>query len=78
MIDVIGWIGVVAYTSGYALLSTGYLSAQQVSYHFLNVLGGLCLVINAVYLNDPPNLAVNLVWMLIALLALMKIWIKKS
>ena len=78
MFEIIAWIGALAYVLGYFLLSIGYLSSKFPSYHLLNALGALCLIINALHLNDTPNLAVNTVWMLIAFLAILKIFSKKS
>ena len=62
----IGWIGVVIYVVAYGLLSIGRLSAHTNKYHFLNAVGGLCLVIHALHNSDMPDLTVNLIWILIA------------
>ncbi|MCL6217690.1 CBU_0592 family membrane protein [Zunongwangia pacifica] len=72
-ISFIGWFGAIIFIIAYFLLSAGYLSAQKPTYHVLNVIGGLCLVINAVTLNDFPNILVNIVWALIALFAIYRI-----
>ncbi len=78
MIQIIGWIGVVSYVAAYALLSTSRLSARSVLFHFLNALGGLCLIIDAHQSGDMPNLVVNAVWMLIATVSMMRFARKAS
>jgi len=72
-ISFIGWCGAIIFIIAYFLLSAGYLSAKRPLYHILNVIGGLCLVINAATLKDFPNILVNIVWALIALFAIYRI-----
>ena len=78
MFDLIAWVGAVAYVLGYLLLSLGFVSAKLPTYHLLNVLGAICLIINAIHLQDTPNLVVNSIWMLIALLAIIKTFLKPT
>ncbi|WP_206609907.1 CBU_0592 family membrane protein [Maribellus luteus] len=75
MIDfsTIGWLGAIIFVVAYLFLSIKLLSAEKVIYHILNALGGICLVINSVYLNDTPNLFVNAVWAVIAFFCIYKI-----
>jgi hypothetical protein len=69
---IIGWIGALSYVLGYLLLSLRVVSAERVTFHLLNSIGGCCLVIHSVFLNDIPNFFVNLVWMLIALYSIVR------
>jgi hypothetical protein len=73
VLQVIGWAGVVAYVASYALLSFGYLGADSIRYQLLNALGGICLVIFSLSLADIPNVAVNAIWILIAIVSLVRI-----
>ena len=70
---IIGWIGAFSYILGYLLLSLQVLSSERVTYHLLNSIGGCCLVIHSVFLNDIPNFFVNLIWMLIALYSIIRV-----
>lgn len=70
---IVGWAGVVSYVFAYGLLSLGWLPANTTRYHMLNALGGLCLVVHASHRDDIPDLAVNLIWMLIAAIAIIKV-----
>lgn len=71
--SIIGWLGAVAFVVAYLLLSLQVLSAERVLYHILNAVGGICLVINSVFLDDAPNFFVNLIWAVIALFAVYRI-----
>lgn len=71
--SIIGWVGAITFVVAYFLLSLNVISAERVLYHFLNALGGVCLVINSVFLDDTPNFFVNFIWMLIALYSIYKI-----
>ncbi|MEH6659911.1 CBU_0592 family membrane protein [Leeuwenhoekiella marinoflava] len=68
----IGWLGAVIFIAAYLLLSLEYISAKTKWYHILNGLGAVCLVINAFYLDDYPNIVVNGVWGMLALIAVYK------
>lgn len=71
--SVLGWLGVVVFILAYLLLSLEYLSANKTTYHWLNALGAICLVVNSVSTDDLPSVAVNAIWGLIALLTVVKI-----
>jgi len=68
----VGWLGAVIFIVAYLLLSLEYISAKKYLYHILNALGAICLVINAVVIDDYPNIFVNGIWGLIALFAVYK------
>lgn len=72
--QVIGWTGVIAYVTAYALLSLGWMRAEGVPYHLLNALGGVCLVIVSYTLMDLPNLVVNAIWIVIAAASIARIY----
>lgn len=73
LFKIIGWIGAIAYILAYLLLSLKKISSEQVFYHTLNALGGICLVINSFFFEDSPNFVVNIIWMLIALYSITRI-----
>lgn len=65
--EMIGWIGVGFYVSAYLLLTLGKMKSTDYSFHLLNILGAIGLIIDACYEQDRPNLAVNAIWLLIGL-----------
>lgn len=70
----LGWIGTAAYLLSYLLLTIGKMKSSQLSYQSLNLLGAAGLTIHSGMLGDFPNFAVNLVWGLIASVALISIF----
>ncbi|MDN5204931.1 hypothetical protein QQ008_26310 [Fulvivirgaceae bacterium BMA10] len=73
MYEIIGWTGAIFFISAYFLLSIKKLKADKIPYQLMNVIGGLCLVINSYHLNDNPTLITNFVWMCIGLFAIIGI-----
>ncbi len=73
----LGWTGSIAYLLAYLLLSINRLKADQRLYHLLNVVGAVGLVGHALFLNDYPNLAVNVAWGLIGLTTIVLLTRKK-
>ncbi|WP_416377787.1 CBU_0592 family membrane protein [Algoriphagus sp. D3-2-R+10] len=70
--QIIGWLGAFFFILSYFLLARGIWKQEQPRYHLFNLIGAICLVINALHFSDPANLAVNGVWAGIALMALYK------
>ncbi len=75
--SIMGWLGTIAYLLAYLLLSINKLHPDKKLYHALNILGALGLIFHAIQMKDYPNLFVNIVWCIIALLAIFLI-LKKS
>ncbi len=71
-IDLMGWCGTFVYLLAYYLVSTHRLLPDSVTYQSMNLMGGLFLSINAWHHAAWPSLGVNLAWMLIALLVLLR------
>lgn len=74
----LGWFGTIVYLIAYALLSMNILNGQKPTYHLLNVIGALGLVINGIPMNDYPSIALNGVWGLIALITVLRLRKKKT
>jgi hypothetical protein len=72
-IEVVGWLGVVAFLVPYALVSFSLLSPESFSYQFLNVVGAVGLVCVAYSKKDHQSVIVNFIWGLIAITAIVKI-----
>jgi hypothetical protein len=66
--DVAGWLGAGALLAGYGLLSAGRIRAGW-AYQVLNLAGSVGLAVNAVAHRAWPSAAVNVVWLVIALVA---------
>lgn len=68
--ELIGWIGAIFFILSYFLLSKGKLKQYEIKYHLMNLLGAICLVINAIHFKDNANILVNAVWFSIAIMAI--------
>ena len=71
-VTIIGWLGFIFCTLAYLLLNLKVLRFDHPIYQVLNVIGGVGLVISALYFDDAPNLAANGVWVLIALFGIIR------
>jgi hypothetical protein len=72
-IDIVGWIGSAAVVSAYALISLNKLNGRSRVYQALNLVGSLGLVVNTAYYRAYPSTFVNIVWLVIAAFALVRI-----
>jgi len=71
-IQLIGWTGTLAYIAAYICVSLRILKPDTHFYHILNVVGGVCLVINAFSLTDMPAIVVNIAWIVIAFASMIR------
>jgi membrane-bound ClpP family serine protease len=73
-----GWAGALLFIIAYLFLLLEIFSAENKMYHIFNALGAICLLVNALYIGDTPNLVVNFVWLVIAIISIFKIILKKN
>lgn len=69
-VEVIGWAGAALILGAYALLSSGRLRADSLTYHLVNILGAAGFVVNSGWNGAIPSAAMNLVWIGIGLYGL--------
>lgn len=72
IIEVIGYIAFVLVLGTYYLNMTHKLSSTSPVYVWGNLIGGLFFVINTYYHHAFPSMILNIVWMLIAAISLLK------
>ena len=65
-----GWIAALLILSAYSLLSFGKIQARSSVYQWMNIVGALGFIINCAWNAAWPSVALNVVWMGIALYAL--------
>jgi len=73
-VDMAGWLGSVAVVTAYCLISLQKLRSNSKIYQWLNLIGSVGLAVNTAYYRAFPSTVVNIVWLLIACLALIRIW----
>ena len=77
LIDIIGWIGSVEVIAAYGLNSYQKIKSDSLLFQFLNLTGGIFLIINTLYYSAYPSTFINIVWVVIASVALFNIFKKK-
>ena len=71
-IETIGWIGAVLIVGAYFLNITGRLKSSSAIYIISNLLGGIFFTVNTLVHHAYPSMIVNIIWVLIAIGALLK------
>jgi len=72
VIESIGWLASLLIIGSYALNITGRLQAKSKWYVLANIVGGAFFVINTYYHQAYPSMVVNIVWVIIALIMILK------
>jgi len=71
-IEIIGWIGAVLIVGSYFLNINGKLASRSLVYIISNLLGGIFFTINTLVHQAYPSMIVNIIWVVIAIAALLK------
>lgn len=72
LIDITGWLGAAALLVAYGLVSAKRIEGDSTLYQSLNLVGGVCLLANTFYYGAFPSTAVNIVWIAIAVLTIVR------
>ena len=72
IIEIIGYIAFALVLGTYYLNMSHKLSATSPLYIWGNLIGGFFFIINTYYHRAFPSMILNIVWMLIALISLLK------
>ena len=79
VIDILGWLGSVEVLLAFGLNTWQKIKSNSFSYLILNITGSIFLVIYSYFHHAFANTFVNLVWALVAIVAVGKIfWKRKS
>lgn len=73
LIDILGWAGSVAVIAAYGLNSYQKLKSDSYPFLILNLIGGIFLIIYSYYYTAFANTFINVVWVIIAVPALIKL-----
>ena len=68
--DSLGWLGAILLLVAYVLVSSKRVDGSSASYQLLNIAGSLLLLSNNVHYGAYPSGFVNLVWSLVAVVAI--------
>jgi hypothetical protein len=72
LIDIIGWTGSFMVVVAYGLNSYQKIKSDSLTFLLLNFLGGLFLIIYTYYIAAFASTFLNVVWVIIAIPALIK------
>jgi hypothetical protein len=78
LIDTLGWIGSVAVIAAYGLNSYQKIKSDSYLFLTLNLIGGIFLIIYSYYYTAYANTFINVVWVIIAIPALIKLFGKSK
>ena len=78
LVEILGWIGVIALLVAYALVSTKRLEGDSALFQMLNLIGSFTLMINGFYNGANPSGVLNIVWGSIAVRTLWTVRTKAS
>ncbi|MDQ3395496.1 MAG: hypothetical protein M3512_15485 [Bacteroidota bacterium] len=70
LVDAIGWIGSLEVIAAYIMVSFEFKKINRKVYQGLNATGSLFLIINTIYHGAYPSAFVNVIWLIIAAIAL--------
>lgn len=73
LIDILGWVGSVAVIAAYGLNSYQKLKSDSYLFLILNLVGGIFLIIYSYYYTAFANTFINVVWVVIAVPALIRL-----
>lgn len=71
----IGWYGVTAILLAYGLLSLRVLTPDSGWYLILNLTGAIAIAYEARSKNDHQPMILNIVWALVAAVAIIRLWL---
>lgn len=72
-IDIAGWFGAALLLAAYALVSVRRLAAEGALFQGMNLAGGAGLAANSAAAGAAPSVAVNLIWIAIGVVALLRL-----
>lgn len=78
LVEITGWIGSIEILLAYGLNSYQKIRSDSLAFSLLNLTGGLFLMIYTIYKDAFANTFVNLVWVVIALIALARFFHRRS
>ena len=73
LLEAIGWYGAAAIVLAYILNSFSIIAANTLVYQLLNLTGAIGIIIISVMKKTYQPAAVNIIWAIVAVIALVKI-----
>jgi hypothetical protein len=77
VIDVAGWIGMALLIGAYVLVTAGRILGTSLMFQLMNLLGGALLMVNSAWYGAWPSAALNLVWVVIGSVGLVRAQLRR-
>lgn len=71
-VETLGWLASILIVGSYALNLWGKIEANSKLYVWANIIGGLFFVVNTYFHQAYPSMVVNIIWVIIAVVLLIK------
>ncbi len=72
VMEIVGWIGSILVVGMYGLNSYQKIRSDSLVFYVTNLIGGLLLIIYSIYKEAHPNTFINIVWVIIAVPAIIR------
>lgn len=76
LMEIIGWVGSLLVIVVYALNSYQKIRSDSFLFYAMNLVGGILLVIYSMHKEAYPNVVINVVWVVVALPAIIRLVLK--
>lgn len=77
-VEIAGWAGAALILLAYLLVTAGKLTGQSPAFQWMNLLGAAGFIVNGWWHRAIPSASLNVIWMLIAAVALWRLWKRKG
>jgi positive regulator of sigma E activity len=77
-VEVLGWIGSVEILLAYGLNSYQRLRSDSIAFYILNLTGAILLIIYTLHKQAYASTFINIVWVIIAVVAMARLFRKKK
>lgn len=71
-VQVLGWLGMIMIVYAHFLVSEKEVTGTSHKYQYLNMIGSACIAVNVFYAHAWPAVALQLIWIAIAIYDLFK------
>ena len=78
LIEILGWLGSLLVIIAYTLNMNNKLPANSPAYYGLNIAGSAFLIINTAYHHAFPSMVVNVIWVIIPVVTIVKYQLNKK
>lgn len=78
LVEIMGWIGSISILTAYTLNSYQKIRSDSPVFLLLNLIGGLILIAYTFYKDALANTFLNVVWVIVAVVALAKLYYRRT